>query len=59
MREYKESEILEFNCYGSILKGHFLSKEDNVIFIKVTSDSEKVYEPGETAEISETFLINK
>lgn len=36
--KYEIGQLLTFNVYGSIVKGEFVSIEDNLITIKTTCD---------------------
>lgn len=58
-RRFKKNEELIFDCYGSIMKGNFISKEGSAIKIKIISSDYTFEKPGDEASINENFLKQK
>ncbi len=60
MKRFKEGQELEFEIYGTQLKGEYLSMiEEKVIKIKVTYDSSEVTDIGCTANVHQSFLVRQ
>lgn len=58
-KEFQKDEELEFNVYGFKAKGLFIHLKDRVFKIKVTYDETEVTDLGCTANVHQSFLINK
>lgn len=53
-------QLLTFNIYGTIVKGKFLSNEDNnALEVEITEDSSGVSKVGEKCRLHNSFLINQ
>lgn len=57
MDNIQVGQKLEFNVYGNIVKGKFLSIENSMIEIEVTFDSLGISIPGEIETIHKGFLV--
>lgn len=58
MENFKEGQELEFDIYGTNVKGKFVSMiDEKVIKIEVTYDSTEVTEVGCTSNVHKSFLV--
>jgi hypothetical protein len=58
MENFKEGQELEFDVYGTQIKGKYLSMiDEKVIKIEVTYDSSEVTEVGCTLNVHQSFLV--
>jgi hypothetical protein len=58
MENFKEGQELEFDVYGTQVKGKYLSMiEEKIIKIEVTYDSSEVTEVGCTSNVHQSFLV--
>jgi hypothetical protein len=59
MKNFKEGQILKFDCYGSIITGKYLKMVDGVIGITVLSDSSGVFQKGDFETVGQNFLLDE
>lgn len=54
--EFQVGETLEFEIYGTYLRGKFISEDKHLVKIEVTYDSNKVAQIGQVCDIHKSFI---